>query len=624
MKKSSICFSILSFIIIISAIAQENTNDNNRMLVIYDSSNSMWGELADRSRKYEAGRSALTNLLSGDLSGRSVGFRAYGHRSKDDCRDTELMVPFSEIGAARAQIASAVEGIRPTGKTPITHSLREALTDFDERPGDILLISDGIETCDIDPCELMREWQNSKINIRVHVVGVGLTDVERVAMSCIADTSGGKYFDADSADGFADAMNEASVAIEETPDPRPAIIEQSYVLRIIATDDQGRTYIAKGPLFKEGVEIAEVSSHQRNVVEEPGEYELEVGPILKDGSVYEPVRESFSIDDRGETTVHVTVQRPAIVTAKFTENGEEHRGSHVTAYQEGDEVFSFRAFDEALARPGSYEFRAEPNADNKLSLAETLVEAEHTELEFELLTTIQFYVRYELPNGETFRRASELWRDGSKVYGVFSGNPTTVQPGVYELHADDQNLPLTPVDIEIKSDGETIVVPIDAGWITVSYAPSDFDYISEPDRAWIESLDRGNSAYAGLDTPIAVKPGLYRINPHTSRGFFDPVDIEVASNETVAAVLVPEQLGEIVVNYAPSDHWPKEPDRAAVEALDGQAIMSGFMRPGVAKKFLPGRYQVRGGGSSSDAVTQEILVKPHETLTVTLRHKLDP
>ncbi len=85
----------------------------------------------------------------------------------------------------------------------------------------------------------------------------------------------------------------------------------------------------------------------------------------------------------------------------------------------------------------------------------------------------------------------------------------------------------------------------------------------------------------------------------------------------------PKPLGEIIVNYSPSDNWPAEPDRASVYALDGQEILSGYMTPGNAKKFLPGRYGVKGGASGSDAVEQEIVVVPHETITVMLKHKLD-
>ncbi|MGI9205760.1 MAG: vWA domain-containing protein, partial [Woeseiaceae bacterium] len=379
--------------------ANSSVATDRQLLVIYDSSNSMWGELTDSSRKYEAGRNALTTFLGSDLGNRRIGFRAYGHRRESDCNDSELIVPFSDLDSARPQINEAVNDIRPTGKTPITLSLREALGDFAGQPGDVLLISDGIETCDIDPCELMQDWQMADVNIRVHVVGVGLTDVERIAMSCIADTSGGRYFDADSEDGLTVALDNASEAIDEvqngsgTPEPG----NKPYAFRIVATDDQERTYIAKGKLFKGDIELGEVGSHQRNVLEGPGDYRIEVGPLLSDGSIYKPAEKLFTLEGPGEITVNVPVIRPAIVTARFVENGEEHRGSFVTARQHDQEVFGFRAFDEALARPGSYEFLAEPNADNSLSLSEVLVEGEHTELLFDLVSTVNFYVRFILP-----------------------------------------------------------------------------------------------------------------------------------------------------------------------------------------------------------------------------------
>lgn len=91
---------LLTFVAAISAMAllsdaQEapgsQGNDTSNVLVIYDSSNSMWGELSDRSRKYEAARGALTEFLNHGVDDRLVGLRAYGHRTKDDCRDSELV-----------------------------------------------------------------------------------------------------------------------------------------------------------------------------------------------------------------------------------------------------------------------------------------------------------------------------------------------------------------------------------------------------------------------------------------------------------------------------------------------------------------------------------------------------
>lgn len=611
------------------------TDEDGLMYIVYDSSGSMWGELEDKSRKYEAGRSALSALLDTDLGGREIAFRAYGHREKADCRDSELIVPFSTQGAAKPKIKDAVANIRPTGKTPISYSLREALKDFDGRAGDILLISDGIETCDIDPCELMREWQASNVNIRVHVVGVGLTEFEREAMACIAKTSGGKYFDADSAEGFVEALTEASVAIEkpaaseelETGDASPMEPAARYALIIKGVDETGRVFRLTGKYSKDGEDLGVITSTGRHGVDGVGDYEVEVGALLQDGTAYKPVKMPVSVKEPGDTVVEVLVTRPAVVSAKFVENGEGHPGSFVKAYQNGVEVFGFRSFDEALARPGEYEFRAEPNNDNKLSLTEPLVEGEHTELVFDLTTTIGFYIEFVLPDGEIFRRGSELWRDGERVYKVFgSRNPTTIIPGVYELRADDQNLPLTPVEIDLTEDGKTYQVPIKAGWIKIHYNPSEFDYVGNkpPTNAFLESLDRGNSKYSRVDVPIPVKPGRYQVNPRTEKGFMDPIEVTVANNETVDVAFTPKPVGELVVNFMPSDKWTREPDRSSVYALDGQRIIKGYMVPGRALKFAPGRYRVVGGGTGgSDAVEQEVVVTAHVTTTVTLKHKDD-
>ncbi len=591
----------------------------SKFLIIYDSSNSMWGELSDQSRKYESGRNALSNLLNNDFGGRDIGFRAYGHREKSDCNDSELVVDFAEPDKVKADILKAAESIRPTGKTPITLSLRESVKDFSGDSGDILLISDGIETCDIDPCQLVNQWRKDNIDIRVHVVGVGLTELERSAMSCIAETTQGKYFDADSAEGFSEALKEARFAIDipkGEPDPQPQ--EQGYALNISAIDDQGRRYIAKGKLFKDDVEVGSVTSNGRNVLDGPGNYRIEIGPVLKDGSIFKPVTENVSIEQSGDTHIEVIVNRPAIVSANFTEEGEEHPGSLVYAYQDDKEMFRFRAFDEALALPGDYEFRATPNKDNKLSLSSTLTEGEHTELSFELLKTVKFYVHYQFSNGDTTQRGGELWRDGEKLYNILGSNGGRAQPGVYELRSSHKYTPLTPVEIEVVEEGQIIEVPLDNGYVIVRYAESD-DYTAKPGKAFIESKASGKSNYAGLDKPIAISPGAYTVNPNTNAGFFDPIDMDIVAGETTEVMFEPKPLGNLTVEYAPSENYEKTPDRAFVYALDGQTIIKGFMRPGKPLKFLPGRYKVEPWSYAGDIASQEIEIKAHQDHTVVLK-----
>ena len=604
----------------------ESTGESpKKVLVVYDSSNSMWGAFADGTRKYEAGRKALSTVAKNGIGGRRLAFRAYGHRREGDCRDSELIAPFSSADDTRAAIIDAANNIRPTGKTPITYSLKEGLNDLGGGPGDILLISDGIETCDADPCELMREWQDANVNIRVHVVGVGLNDLERTAMTCIADASGGAYFDADSADGFETALGDASEVIEASQG-EPFETPTRFAIAYRASDNSGRRYPdAEGQLLKDGVVVDErtvASGRGRNHVDEPGDYVLEVGALLRDGTVYEPVQVPVTVEDVGDTIIDVEVSAPARVKATFSLGEQAQTGSLIRAYQDGEEVFAFRPNDEALARPGTYDFRTRINSDNQLSVRAILTEDETTTVNFELVETVKTYVQFELPDGSIVSRSAELWKDGERKYKVHGRNGAVVQPGNYELRSEDQNLPLPPTPITIEpADEKTYTVPIAAGWVTIEYGGNLFDYAREalPTRVQLHSVDRGNWDHTNPGKIIPVLPGTYAVEGFDNDGFFERVEIAVAEGESQTVTLTPKPIGELVVTYAPSGNYLRDPDRASAASLDGQRIIGGILRPGDVRKFLPGRYRITGWQYAGDIAPQEIEVIAGERTEVVLR-----
>ena len=638
MNKHRIIAAMVAVVLGMTTNASTAEDDaSGKLLIIYDSSNSMWGELKDRTRKYEAGREALGKLLQSDLGDRQVGFRAYGHRRKEDCSDTELMVGFGDAAGAAGQISRAVGGITPRGRTPITHSLREGLKDIGDGEGDILLITDGIETCDADPCALMEEWKASNVDIRVHVVGVGLDAAEREAVGCIAEISGGRYLDADSAERFAEALGEVRQAVAEPPvkkqlkstvaepaKPKKPDIE-TYEIRLIGRDSQGRDYIIAGTLKNAESEARDIRSDRRNTVDGPGDYVIEAGPILADGSIYEPGSHSFAVDpSKAVTDVVVPVKRPAIVTANFAEDEKPHRGALVEVYRDGEKLFHFQPGpignrSEVLMRPGSYRFQAQPNPDNKLTINGSLNAGEETELLFELLTTVRAYISFRLPNGEIISRNSELWQDGGLAYEAHGRNGALVRPGSYEIRSDDFLLPATPTEVQISEKEQEVIIPIAAGFIEIAYADKPEDFLTNPSRAWIYPSAKTSYAYARLNTPIAVVPGNYRVEPHDALGYFDPgTPFDIASGETVKVLIEPKPLGTLIVTYAPSDDYPSNPDRAFASAMDNQPLKNGFMRPGRPLKVLPGRYSV-AGRKGFDMDPAEVEVRSGETTEVVLK-----
>ncbi|MCP5108202.1 MAG: hypothetical protein GY950_32755, partial [bacterium] len=297
--------------------------------IIFDASGSMWQKLPDNSFKIKVAKKVLLDFADGDFQGYELAFRAYGHRRKGDCKDSQLVVPFGPPGKVAAAMKAFLKTVNPKGKTPISFSLREALKDFGGRSGEIILISDGIETCDQDPCALIREWREKNITINVHVVGFGLDKKSKAALKCISEAAGTQYRDANSAPELAAGLSEI----------QKRAVAPVFILE--GVDASGKIVKTGGTLSVNGGPGYGVVSHKRNHVT-PGKYLLTAGIKTANGNLYRPVTQAVTVKETGETTVRVTVPIPPSVKVKFTDRGEIKRGSQVTAYQKGKEVFKFR------------------------------------------------------------------------------------------------------------------------------------------------------------------------------------------------------------------------------------------------------------------------------------------
>ena len=180
-----------------------------RMLFVMDASNSMnafWGNRPKINTARELLLATLQKLE--DQPDLELALRLYGHQSpiqpgKQDCDDTRLEVPFSanSVSAMRRTL----EAVRCVGTTPIARSLEKAADDFP--PLDpkstrkvrniIVLITDGIEACDEDPCAVSRALQAKGITLKPFVIGVGLTENEKYNLQCV-----GNFFDASTPELF--------------------------------------------------------------------------------------------------------------------------------------------------------------------------------------------------------------------------------------------------------------------------------------------------------------------------------------------------------------------------------------------------------------------------------------
>lgn len=203
------------------ASAQDNT------MIVLDASGSMWGQIGGKS-KIEIARETLARVAADIPSDRAVGLIAYGHRSRGDCADIELIVP-TAAGNGPA-IAEAANRLQPKGKTPLTGSVRQAAEALrhTEDKATVILITDGIETCDADPCALAAELEASGLDFTTHVVGFGLTTDEGEQVACLAENTGGRYIQAGDAAALNDALAQTVIAAAAEPvtlpepEPQPA------------------------------------------------------------------------------------------------------------------------------------------------------------------------------------------------------------------------------------------------------------------------------------------------------------------------------------------------------------------------------------------------------------------
>ena len=201
------------FFLPIFAIAQSGAAKTpERTIIVLDASGSMWGEIVG-GVKIDIAKAAVSDLVRSLDSKIELGLMAYGHRSKGDCTDIELLVPPGPDN--RPAILKAIQSLVPKGKTPLSDAVLMAaeFLKYGEEKGTVILVSDGIETCGKDPCAVGEMLAAKGIDFVCHVVGFDLSQEERKQIECLAQKTGGQYFDAKDANGLRDALSKATETV---------------------------------------------------------------------------------------------------------------------------------------------------------------------------------------------------------------------------------------------------------------------------------------------------------------------------------------------------------------------------------------------------------------------------
>jgi len=171
--------------------------------LILDASGSMLQRDENNVRRIEIARQVLDELVREYLQDdQPFAMRVFGHKEADKCR-TDLEIPLAPLDRQAAASTIAAVNAKNLARTPIADSLAKIPSDLAgaNGPKTIILITDGEETCDGDPAQVIENLRGQGLDIQVSIVGFAIDDAElKSTFENWAQLGGGSYFDAVSAE----------------------------------------------------------------------------------------------------------------------------------------------------------------------------------------------------------------------------------------------------------------------------------------------------------------------------------------------------------------------------------------------------------------------------------------
>ena len=187
-------------------------------MLVFDASGSMsgngWGygsENPSAVSRIDKVRLALGKILPRITRLRRVGLITYGPGPYQQCN---VELDLRPAANAAGPILDAVNALTPAGQTPLSEAVAQAaeVLDYRAKPGVVVVLTDGEETCGGKPCELGKELHANALQLTVHVIGLrvkGYTwtgEQSLLDTKCLAEQTGGLYITVDTEEELIDAL----------------------------------------------------------------------------------------------------------------------------------------------------------------------------------------------------------------------------------------------------------------------------------------------------------------------------------------------------------------------------------------------------------------------------------
>ena len=186
-------------------------------MIVFDASGSMSGNeklgIATTVTRIDEVRAALARVLPAAARHRRVGLITYGPGPYNQCNVELNLKPEPDAAAA---ILHAVDALTPAGKTPLTAAVTQAaeVLDYRHKPGVVVVLTDGEETCGGSPCDLGKELHDAAENLVVHVIAFRTSNFSWtgeqsiLGIKCLAEANNGLYVTAETQEDLVAAFQE--------------------------------------------------------------------------------------------------------------------------------------------------------------------------------------------------------------------------------------------------------------------------------------------------------------------------------------------------------------------------------------------------------------------------------
>ena len=586
------------------------------MMFILDASGSMWGQVEGKA-KIAIAKDVLTGLIKDLPDDLQVGLVAYGHRRKGDCNDVEELVPLSPID--KNKLIGTVKGLSPKGKTPITLSVRKTAEKLKhlEDETTIILVSDGKETCEGDPCALVKELKQAGVKFVMHVIGFDVTEEERTQLECMAKAGGGEYFTAKNAKDFQLAAKEVVKKAAETPpvslkvtsvkDGKPfktyvQVLSQGGEKRVA----EGWTSAEKPAAFRLPPGIYDILAQDRNVIQRPTVDIKNVGII------------------EGQTTERiVNFATEGILQVKAIKKNAPYK-AHVWVYRQKDNKFMGDKWTRADGKPAEYKLMPGIymiKVQDPVPAQRPTIEIRDVEVVAgQTVERIATFAKEGILHVKAIKKnapyKAQVWvysQEDNKQRGNrwtrADGKPAEfkLMPGIYRIAVQDPvpaqrpTIEIRDVEVVAGQTVERIATFAKEGILHVKAIKKNAPYKAQ---VWVYSQEdnkqRGNrwTRADGKPAEFKLMPGIYRIAVQdpvpAQRPTIEIRDVEVVADQVVERVATFGQGGilhvKAVKNNAPCKSYVK-----VYRQEDKKYMGDGWTREDgkpTEYKLLPGNYKI--------------------------------